>query len=809
MKRFFLLFVFSFSLTLAFAQTKSQQGYVKTKGRLANDDSVIQGTRLSGVTIKVINGINVVSGANGTFALMLPSAKFILENVTKKNYVLSDPDFLQKQYDCSTNDLIIVMEDEQEKANERRRIEKMVRNNLYAQTEKHLKEINRLKEEKKITEEKYRELLQKVYKDEDDNEAIIKDLVEKYSKIDFDQEGDFNRKFSVFLLKGQPMRADSLLRTKGNIIEDLKSFKAFQTVNAQKRAEQAERDTLENRSKYELADRFHKYFELFKMQHINDSAAYYLELRTTLDSTNVEWLKEAGDFLFGYVADNKRALYYYNLALKEAELQGVDISYEMMSLYVSLGLVHAALGDKTKQKECFEEAKDIAEEIHSQLYFQMIEEVETEFNVKIGDFNLPLETLEVISKKVVEKSYVYLADSYKHIAALYSRIGDYVGIVKAFEYYEEASDNYEELLEVQEKILGEEHPDVVETCINIGLIKCKLIEYDEALEYYERAQKIVNNLYGGNHPWMITIFNNMGQVYAEKGEYLKALYYFEKTVSSLENESKANQWSLVKAYNNVGSICYKLGRFSEAKDYFCKALKIDEEVLGEKHPRVGELYEKIGYVYSEQGDYPKALDCCYMGLMILERVYGEKHPVMESSYKGLSGIYVKQGDLDKALDYYQKALEINEKQNNEKSFFRAICYNDVGDIYYAKGNNNMALNYYQKALMIIEKIYDEEETIMTQSKGEDGSPYVQIKSAEYMVMISMQKKLEMTPNITTCYNNIGKVYCAMGDFVKALDLHKKALALQMENLGENHPNVQKTLGYIKELELKMEGEKLP
>ena len=93
--------------------------------------------------------------------------------------------------------------------------------------------------------------------------------------------------------------------------------------------------------------------------------------------------------------------------------------------------------------------------------------------------------------------------------------------------------------------------------------------------------------------------------------------------------------------------------------------------------------------------------------------------------------------------------------------------------------------------------------MMTQSNDEDGSSYYYVKSKEYMVLISMQKKLEMTPNITTCYNNIGKVYCQKGDFDKALDYYQKALAIQQEVLGENNPSVQETQKAIDEVKQKM------
>ena len=255
---------------------QTQLGYIKTKGRLNLNGSVTAGQSLSGAVVTTMNGNDVMSDADGRFSMKLSSPHFVLKNVTKKNYALCDPDLLKKQYDYSTNDLVIVMEDELEKANERKKIERQVRNSLYAQTEKEREEINRLKQENAITEEKYRELLQQVNRKEDDNETIIKDMVEKYSQIDFDQEDDFSRQFSAFLLNGETMRTDSLLRAKGNIMDDLNKFKAFQDANAQKRAEQAARDEAENRSKKELADRCSKYFELFKTQHKNDSALFYI-----------------------------------------------------------------------------------------------------------------------------------------------------------------------------------------------------------------------------------------------------------------------------------------------------------------------------------------------------------------------------------------------------------------------------------------------------------------------------------------------------------------------------------------------------
>ena len=54
------------------------------------------------------------------------------------------------------------------------------------------------------------------------------------------------------------------------------------------------------------------------MQRLNDTAAYYLELRASLDTNNLEWSKLASRFIHDYLADYDRALTYYQQMLRIA-----------------------------------------------------------------------------------------------------------------------------------------------------------------------------------------------------------------------------------------------------------------------------------------------------------------------------------------------------------------------------------------------------------------------------------------------------------------------------------------------------------
>ena len=95
MKKFF-IFSLTLSLTIMTSYGQTQQGYVKTKGRLGSNGSLVKGTRLSGATVTVKGQNAVLSGSNGTFTLAIPSTNFYLQNVQKQGYVITDPDALSR-----------------------------------------------------------------------------------------------------------------------------------------------------------------------------------------------------------------------------------------------------------------------------------------------------------------------------------------------------------------------------------------------------------------------------------------------------------------------------------------------------------------------------------------------------------------------------------------------------------------------------------------------------------------------------------------------------------------------------------------
>ena len=383
-KIFFLISLLFAAISL---NAELQRGYTKTRGKLDAKGQLIPGKRLSGVMIETNRG-KVASESDGTFSLTIPNGEFVLKNVSLNGYILSDYEQL-KQYSCSAEDLVVVMVKPEEyntdKVYAQRRIIRTLRRTLQEREN----EIDSLFEQQKISEQEKNELFQKLYADEQNSQKQVEERAERYAKTDFDQIDEFQRQVTNLIIKGELEKADSLLNTKGNIEEQIRENKQLDEINGKRQKEiEEEQSQLEKslalsiKTKEDLAARCYNKYEICATKHKNDSAAYYLELRASIDTTNVEWQNETGRFIRDYIADYVKAMDYYQRGLRHSD------SEESKALCLhNIGFVYNNQGDYPKALEYYE--KSLA-----------------------------------IDLSIFGENHPYVADSYENLYDIYTKLGN-------------------------------------------------------------------------------------------------------------------------------------------------------------------------------------------------------------------------------------------------------------------------------------------------------------------------------------------------------------------------------------------------
>ena len=135
------------------------------------------------------------------------------------------------------------------------------------------------------------------------------------------------------------------------------------------------------------------------------------------------------------------------------------------------------------------------------------------------------------------------------IAKLYN---DYIGD------YNQALEYCNRVSKIDERVLGENHPDLAITYNNIGLVYRNKGDYDAALQYYDKARKIYENVLDENHPYLATIYNNIGVAYNNKGDYIEALKYLNMALRIYESKFGAEDKRTLKAKERIETVKQKM-----------------------------------------------------------------------------------------------------------------------------------------------------------------------------------------------------------------------------------------------------------
>lgn len=318
-------------------------------------------TYLPGVTIRQRGGHTaVLSGDGGKFEMVMSNAKtgdaFYLSSVRKSDYELADNRTIGRAFTYSSKVPIeIVMINTREKEEDIRRIS----DNSYRRAEETYKQriswLEKQLSEKTISEASYREQLQELQTWFEKYESLINSMAERYASTDYATIDSLNAAVNIAIENGELERADSLISTVGSLEKMVKENK-----EAERKANERlnlGRDIMENATadltsikddKNRIADLLYSKYSICLTRAENDSAAYYIQMRAELDTTNVDWQLAAGRFIDDYLADYEEAIALYKRALHAAVKLFGNKHSDVATSYNNIGSIYNSQGDYTR-----------------------------------------------------------------------------------------------------------------------------------------------------------------------------------------------------------------------------------------------------------------------------------------------------------------------------------------------------------------------------------------------------------------------------------------------------------------------------
>ena len=816
-KSLLLLFTLLWAVT-AFSQT--QRGYVKTKGRMVNGQ-LVPGQGLKGTTVSIKGRTAVlVNNDDGSFSFPVTETQFKLDSVKKKGYELVDSEALTRSYKPSPNPIYLVMETPDQQLQDQLAAERKIRRTLTNQLQQQEDEIEALREQQKLTDEEYRRVLQKLYETTDQNEQLVKDMVERYSQIDYDQLSEFDQIISELILNGDLIKADSMLRTKGDINERISQLRQHEAINTREqealaqRQEQLEQSRLLARQELEdIANDCYRKYEIFKLQHQNDSAAYYIELKASLDTTDIQCQLEAGDYIFLYIEDFDRALALFNQALTSSKALFGAEDNTTGSIYQAIGEVYLETGDFDKALEYYEEARRIFN-LHADN--ETTEEFRRLFNLlgiyyyNIGDMDQAIEYTyrEIrISKELYGEDCRDLSSSYDNLSVIY----DDAGMVDSAIYYAERSRD----LEIA--AFGPDAPGLASILLDLGLAyKHAAYQTDDdeliekAFESYMEALRIALLNYGEENSRTSNIYHSISSIYDYIEDYEQAIAYDLKDLEISKAIFGERHPSTGLSYSGLGLSYYYLGDYEAAKENYYKALGILKYYYDNGLTNKTSLYVNLGSLHLKQQEYDSAVYYYSAFINTHERIYG-KHRDIAFVYYKLSQVYMAMDNDSEAIDCLEKAIAMEKDLGGTNIRYLATYYTNLGVLYHRHEQYGKALPCFQEALSLSIELYGEEDEDVAWSylnlantmffKGDLDQALPNYESA-----LRIFSALDKPQDVSNCHHRLGNLYYQQGNYLEALKHYEEAYRLRLQVWGESHNRTIESKEKVDELKAKLAKE---
>jgi tetratricopeptide (TPR) repeat protein len=380
----------------------------------------------------------------------------------------------------------------------------------------------------------------------------------------------------------------------------------------------------------------------------------------------------------------------------------------------------------------------------------------------------------------------------------------------------------------QERFSGHENIDLLNRG---GYYLNERARFSEGAPLYEMSLTIAEQQFGASHIYVVQALNNLASLYQREGKYRESEPLLKRAMSVMEQIIHSGQPALVMSLDearriygpqarsgdsfphlpqasrmdvpqflgiiadNLASVYESQGRYEESEALLLHA----QELFGRQPERIDP--EKAQNIYNQaiihahKGNYARAEHLMKQALAIRQRDLGNEHPHTAESLSNLGEIYTIEGRFAEAEPLIRQALSIYERVLGAKHPDTASCLDKLTRLYYARGNYQAAESQARKAVAIWEQYTHPDSAQSFSLLGilcKDQGNYQEAEALFTRALTICERLGPENINQATVLSNLALLYGDQQRYQEAEQLFRQALAIREKQLGDLHPDTQKS-----------------
>ncbi len=213
-------------------------------------------------------------------------------------------------------------------------------------------------------------------------------------------------------------------------------------------------------------------------------------------------------------------------------------------------------------------------------------------------------------------------------------------------------------LEIRERALPADHPDVAETAMNLGVVRRYHGRYAEAEPLLRRALEIRRRVLPADHADTADSLNTLGSLVRAQGRPAEAEALFREALDVSRRALPPGDPKISTVINNLAGPLQELGRFDEAEALLREALEIRRRALPAGHKQIAQSAHNLGAHLRDNGKLAEAEPLMREAVDICRATLPAGHQDTGRALNGLGQLLRAAGKLDEAEPVLVEALEI-------------------------------------------------------------------------------------------------------------------------------------------------------
>jgi CHAT domain-containing protein/tetratricopeptide (TPR) repeat protein len=258
------------------------------------------------------------------------------------------------------------------------------------------------------------------------------------------------------------------------------------------------------------------------------------------------------------------------------------------------------------------------------------------------------------------------------------------------------------LLEIREKALGADNPELAHNLNNLASIHYAQAQYAEAEPLLRRVLAMEEKALGANHPDLASALDDLAEMFQAQGRYAEAEPLGRRALALREKAHGANHSDLAWSLHRLSAVCNAQARYPEAEAFCQRALNLRETTYGLDHPYTIESIGHLTDVYEKLGRYAEAEPLCRRAMASREKAFGLDHILVAESVGKLADIRRAQGQFADAELLHRRALAIREKARGADHPEVAQSLKGLAELCKLQGRREEAERLIERAIKIVE-----------------------------------------------------------------------------------------------------------